>query len=720
MKFSRDISRRSVEPTMILRGVIFVIGVTMTLMTLYYAWRIPMSELRYSNLFLGLGLSLFYLVEAHKQLNPDDTADSPPVSESVDTTTESAQIAESVDAAADEPDTTEPVDARSTERDGSNKLTSLLGDRLPAFDGSYYRRVRSAYRRANPAICLALAVVAVIVTGYVELNFDRLLNEARMIGWTQTDLYVGIVIIALVTEATARAYGKTVGSVVVASILYATSFIGPNLPGLFRHTGMGWEQVSREGAIAFSGTYGFILNVGSTWVAIFIMFAGMAKVYGLMDFIIEASQEVRKVLESGVVHIAVIGSMAMGSITGSAAANTATTGSFTIPMMKDQGVRGDFAAAIEAVASSGGQMLPPVMGVAAFLMADILGVSYFVIIRAGIIPALIFYFSAMLATHLLVLRYGWTATETGQFDRSVLLKGIHFLAPLIVLIYTLVGMRLTPLGAGFYTILTLVATMYVRNIVVDGVSLSTVVHTTKQTILGLKQGAVEMAPLVGILASLGIVINMLTQTGLTQKISAQMISLSGGIFVILLLLAMITSILFGLGMPTPAAYILVVVLVAPAMIQYGVAEIATHMFVFYFAMLSAITPPVAISVAIGSKIAGSGFLRSCKQALRIGAPGFVIPFAFITNESLIYWSFPETLIACVLVFTSISALVVALTGFNGKTVISRPYQMGYLVLSVIGMMGPFPAQTAAVTIIAVLFANTYLRPIPNLQPVADD
>ncbi|WP_323173326.1 TRAP transporter fused permease subunit [Natrialba sp. PRR66] len=705
---------------MILRGVIFVIGVTMTLMTLYYAWRIPMSELRYSNLFLGLGLSLFYLVEAHKQLNPDDTADSPPVSESVDTTTESAQIAESVDAAADEPDTTEPVDARSTERDGSNKLTSLLGDRLPAFDGSYYRRVRSAYRRANPAICLALAVVAVIVTGYVELNFDRLLNEARMIGWTQTDLYVGIVIIALVTEATARAYGKTVGSVVVASILYATSFIGPNLPGLFRHTGMGWEQVSREGAIAFSGTYGFILNVGSTWVAIFIMFAGMAKVYGLMDFIIEASQEVRKVLESGVVHIAVIGSMAMGSITGSAAANTATTGSFTIPMMKDQGVRGDFAAAIEAVASSGGQMLPPVMGVAAFLMADILGVSYFVIIRAGIIPALIFYFSAMLATHLLVLRYGWTATETGQFDRSVLLKGIHFLAPLIVLIYTLVGMRLTPLGAGFYTILTLVATMYVRNIVVDGVSLSTVVHTTKQTILGLKQGAVEMAPLVGILASLGIVINMLTQTGLTQKISAQMISLSGGIFVILLLLAMITSILFGLGMPTPAAYILVVVLVAPAMIQYGVAEIATHMFVFYFAMLSAITPPVAISVAIGSKIAGSGFLRSCKQALRIGAPGFVIPFAFITNESLIYWSFPETLIACVLVFTSISALVVALTGFNGKTVISRPYQMGYLVLSVIGMMGPFPAQTAAVTIIAVLFANTYLRPIPNLQPVADD
>ncbi|THE65996.1 TRAP transporter fused permease subunit [Salinadaptatus halalkaliphilus] len=691
MSVSQDLSLSSVTPRAVLRSSIFVIGASMTLFTLYFAWQIPMDQLRYSNIFLGLGLTLFYLVEARKHLYPDK--DSPMPGAPDDTAT-----------ATDQP----------------TETSSAGGTRGSAVAGTYRQAVGAAYRRVNPAICLALAVLTIIATGYVEFHFDRLLHEARMVGWTQTDLVIGLIIVGLVTEATGRAYGKTIAAVVLGSVLYATSFIGPNLPGLFRHTGMDWQQISREGAISLTGTYGFILEVGATWVAIFIMFAGMAKVYGLMDFIIETSQEVLKVLESGVVHIAIISSMAMGSITGSAAANTATTGSFTIPMMKNQGIREDFAAAIESVASTGGQMLPPVMGVAAFIMADILGVSYFVIIQAGIIPALLFYFSVMVATHLLVLRHDWKATESGRFDRSVLLKGVHFLLPLAVLIYTLVVMRLTPLGAGFYTILTLVATMYVRNAIVDGVSVGTVLETTKQTLLGLRQGAVEMAPLVGILASLGVVINMLTQTGLTQKISAQMISLSGGVFVILLLLAMVASILFGLGMPTPAAYILVVVLVAPAMIQYGVAEISAHMFVFYFAMLSAITPPVAIAVAIGSKISGSGFLIACKQALRIGAPGFIIPFSFIANESLIYWTFPNTAIALVLVLTGIAALIMAMIGYNGRELLTRPKRLVFLVLALAAMVGPFAAQVGAVVLIGLLLANAYLRSTPEPHAVADD
>lgn len=688
MSVSQPLSPSSVTPRAVLRGSIFVIGASMTLFTLYFAWQIPMDQLRYSNIFLGLGLSLFYLVEARKHLYPD--VDSDPV-----------------------PDTTGDT---VTETDKS----SPIGGRFSAVARPYRKTVSAAYQRATPAICLALAILAVIATGYVEFHFDRLLHEARMVGWTQTDLLVGLLIIGLVTEATGRAYGKTIAAVVLGSVLYATTLVGTNMPGLFRHTGMDWQQISREGAISLTGTYGFIFEVGATWVAIFIMFAGMAKVYGLMDFIIETSQEVLKVLESGVVHIAIISSMVMGSITGSAAANTATTGSFTIPMMQNQGIRDDFAAAIESVASTGGQMLPPVMGVAAFLMADILGVSYLRIIQAGIVPALLFYFSVMVATHLLVIRHDWKATETGSFDRSVLLKGAHFAVPLAVLIYTLVIMRLTPLGAGFYTILSLVGTMYVRNAIVDGISIGTVLETTKQTLLGLRQGAVEMAPLVGILASLGVVINMLQQTGLTQKISAQMIGLSGGVFVILLLLAMIASILFGLGMPTPAAYILVVVLVAPAMIQYGVAEITSHMFVFYFAMLSAITPPVAIAVAIGSQISGSGFLIACKQALRIGAPGFIIPFSFVANESLIYWSFPNTVISLVLVLAGIVALIVAMVGFNGKEVLSRPKQGVYLVLALVAMVAPTAAQVGAVVLIGLLLASVHLRSTPKLQPVADD
>ncbi|MFB1062716.1 TRAP transporter permease [Natrinema sp. H-ect4] len=638
-----------------LNSAIYGIGVLLTLFTIYYAYEYPMSRLRYSNIFLGAGLTLFYLLQIRSTVS-NETGSS----------------------------------TRSTDDGETQSWVTVPSS------------VRSLVQRLNPFVYGLLALASVFAAGYVEFHFTRLQEEASILGWTQLDLIVGGLIIYLVIDATWRAYGKSIGLVVVSSVFYA--FAGPWFPGIFRHTGMSWEQISREGAIGLSGAYGFIFGVGTTWVAIFIMFAGMAKAYGLMDFITQISREVRKVFHSGVVHVAVLGSMAMGSITGSAAANTATTGSFTIPMMKDQGVRPDYAAAIESVASSGGQMMPPVMGVAAFLMADILGVSYLTVIRAGLIPALLFYFSVLVAVHLVILRFGWTVPERGTFDRSVIAEGIHFSVPLFVLIYTLVVLELTPLGAGLYTIISLVVTMYLRNFVVDGLESGTAVATTKQTIDGFRQGAVDMAPLVGMLASLGVVLGLVNQTGLSQKISTQMLDLAAGIFILLLVLSMVTSVLFGLGMPTPAAYILVVILVAPSMVSFGVDQLTAHMFVFYFAMLSAITPPVAVAVAIGSQISGASFTAACKQALRIGAPGFVIPYSFIANQSLISWSFPETIVAVVFVFTGVVALSVATIGYDGGERIGLPRRAIYLVLSALAIAGPLVVQIAATAGILSLLA----------------
>nr|WP_255291498.1 TRAP transporter fused permease subunit [Natrinema sp. CBA1119] len=638
-----------------LSSAIYGIGVLLTLFTIYYAYEYPMSRLRYSNIFLGTGLTLFYLLQIRSTVS-NETGSS----------------------------------ARSTDDGETQSWVTVPSS------------VRSLVQRLNPFVYGLLALASVFAAGYVEFHFTRLQEEASILGWTQLDLIVGGLIIYLVIDATWRAYGKSIGLVVVSSVFYA--FAGPWFPGIFRHTGMSWEQISREGAIGLSGAYGFIFGVGTTWVAIFIMFAGMAKAYGLMDFITQISREVRKVFHSGVVHVAVLGSMAMGSITGSAAANTATTGSFTIPMMKDQGVRPDYAAAIESVASSGGQMMPPVMGVAAFLMADILGVSYLTVIQAGLIPALLFYFSVLVAVHLVILRFGWTVPERGTFDRSVIAEGIHFSVPLFVLIYTLVVLELTPLGAGLYTIISLVVTMYLRNFVVDGLESGTAVATTKQTIDGFRQGAVDMAPLVGMLASLGVVLGLVNQTGLSQKISTQMLDLAAGIFILLLVLSMVTSVLFGLGMPTPAAYILVVILVAPSMVSFGVDQLTAHMFVFYFAMLSAITPPVAVAVAIGSQISGASFTAACKQALRIGAPGFVIPYSFIANQSLISWSFPETIVAVVFVFTGVVALSVATIGYDGGERIGLPRRAIYLVLSALAIAGPLVVQIAATAGILSLLA----------------
>lgn len=648
-----------------LNSAIYGIGVLLTLFTIYYAYEYPMSRLRYSNIFLGAGLSLFYLLQIRSTIS-NETGPS----------------------------------ALSTDDGETQSWVTVPSS------------VRSLIQRVIPFVYGLLALASVFAAGYVEYHFTRLQEEASILGWTQLDLIVGGLIIYLVIDATWRAYGKSIGLVVLSSVFYA--FAGPWFPGIFRHTGMSWEQISREGAIGLSGAYGFIFGVGTTWVAIFIMFAGMAKAYGLMDFITQISREVRKVFHSGVVHVAVLGSMAMGSITGSAAANTATTGSFTIPMMKDQGVRSDYAAAIESVASSGGQMMPPVMGVAAFLMADILGVSYLTVIQAGLIPALLFYFSVLVAVHLVILRFGWTVPEQGAFDRSVIAEGIHFSVPLFVLIYTLVVLELTPLGAGLYTIISLVVTMYIRNFIVDGLESGTAVTTTRQTIDGFKQGAVDMAPLVGMLASLGVVLGLVNQTGLSQKISTQMLDLAAGIFILLLVLSMVTSVLFGLGMPTPAAYILVVILVAPSMVSFGVDQLTAHMFVFYFAMLSAITPPVAVAVAIGSQISGASFTAACKQALRIGAPGFVIPYSFIANQSLISWSFPETIVAVVFVFTGVVALSVATIGYDGGERIALPRRAIYLVLSALAIAGPFVVQivaTAGILSLLVVANSTVSRSV---------
>jgi TRAP transporter 4TM/12TM fusion protein len=629
-------TKTTVTRERVLTGLIYVIGVALTAYTLFYAFERPFVRVRHSNLFLGAGVALFYLYETKKHVFG-----------------------------------TQDVEA--------------YRDRDVEYGGSVTGRIQSVIGPYDGYVTLVSAALAVAVAAYIELNFQRLQFDAPVMGYSQVDYVVGALIVAIVADATRRAYGFAITSVVFAAIGYAMA--GPWLPGFLGHTGMSWQDVARFGAVGLSGTYGFILGVGTTWVAVFIMFAGMAKTFGALDYILDVGTEIGNRLRSGVVQVAVISSMAMGSITGSAAANTATTGSFTIPMMKRQGVREDFAAAIESVASSGGQMMPPVMGVAAFIMADILQVPYVRIIQAGLLPALLFYFSVGIAVQFVVLKFGWTTKRERSFDRSVLRDGAHFAVPLAVLVYTLVVLRLTPLSAGLYTTVTMVATMFVRNLLLDP-SVDTAVDTTKETLRGFRDGAVDMAPLVGVLAAMGVIISMLTQTGLAQKISIRMVGLAGGVLVAVLLMAMVLSILFGLGMPTPAAYILVVILVAPGIIQVGVPEITAHLFVFYFAMLSAITPPVAVAVAVGSRIADADFLQTGKQALRIGAPGFFIPFAFVTNRSLIFWSFPATLLHAGIVLVGVVTLVASTTGYDGKNDLGIGHRAAYLAISLVALYAP--------------------------------
>ncbi|MDS0478612.1 TRAP transporter fused permease subunit [Natrinema sp. 1APR25-10V2] len=717
--------RPSIEQLLV--AVITAMGIALTTGTLYFAYVRPIVRIKFAVLFFGVGICLYYLSQSLALIeNPTDAS------------------------------------ARS-------RMTDWMSDRQFGL-----------IRRIDAVVCVVSAVAGLAAGYYTYSNYMRLSQDAIVFGFNNTDLYVGLVVIALTIDATRRAYGWSISLVALASVLYA--LYGESMPGFLAHPGFSLTDIVTFGAMRISGAFSFIMEVGATWVAVFIMFAGLARAYGALDFILGLGEKLGNNLRSGVVHIAVISSMAMGSITGSAAANTATTGSFTIPMMKRQGVRKDYAAAIESVASSGGQIMPPVMGVAAFLMADIIGVSYVRIIQAALIPAVLFYFSAGIAVQFAVLRFGWTtervneggilgslfsletmtsvfyfalagagfyflrmegalvlvtAAATGltlavvrllqavaatsgesvtdEFFGAVrsFFGGAHFGIPMGVLLVTLVVQRLSPMAAGLYTILALVGTMIVRDQALvlgravrgsdetDGESsadersssypeeaVRKFALTGYTTLKGFKDGALDMTPLVGVLAAMGVIISMFTQTGLTSEISVRMVSLGGGVLLVVLILAMITSILFGLGMPTPAAYILVATLLTAPLQDLGVAEITAHLFVFYFAMLSAITPPVAVAVAVGSRIADSGFMSAAKQALRIGAAGFLIPFALVANDSLVNWSLTATPIATFAVFVGVVALTAVTIGYDGWNVLSLPRRFVYLVLSFTAMYAP--------------------------------
>lgn len=523
-------------------------------------------------------------------------------------------------------------------------------------------------------LSVVLLVGTVGATTYVHLNFWRWLREARTnLIYTDLDLLIGLVIILITIHATWRAYGKLLGLVSIGAMFYG--FAGPLFPGIFYHGGLSIERLIYINSVALNGVYGFILGVSSTWVAIFILFAGIIEAYGGMQYVIDLGKNIGSRFSSGVVQIAVIASMLMGSITGSSAANVATTGSFTIPLMREEGIEGKFAGAIESIASTGGQILPPVMGSAAFLMADILGVSFFDIMRSAILPALLFYITVAFIVHLAALKNGWaTKSDALSAERldddaeetsvlRTLVDTLPYTGPLVVLIITLVILRYNPFAAGMYAILSVVGLGLVRDVIL-GNGMATVKVWWRRTVEGAKLGTVNMAPLTAVLASLGIVIRIITQTGFTQRFSIQMISLAGGVFLLVLLLAMVASIIFGMGMPTPAAYVVVAILTAPGLVRLGIAPITAHMFVFYFALLSTITPPVALSCAVGAGIAEAKFWDTARETLRLGVFAFVVPYVFVMNPELIYWNGLQTASTFFMAVVGLKALGVGLVGYD--------------------------------------------------------
>ncbi|WP_178915893.1 TRAP transporter fused permease subunit [Natronomonas gomsonensis] len=552
---------------------------------------------------------------------------------------------------------------------------------------------------------------------YLWMNYERLAIFSIGV-YSNVDFYVGILLLLLIIDQSRRAFGNILPAVGVVGIIYALA--GPYFPSILRHGGIGFRRLVTSQTVEFAGVYDTLVQVAATYIVIFIIFAAFLEAYGAMDYFVRIGAKVGSYVKSGITQTAVVTSVAMGSVNGSAAANAATTGAFTIPLMKDQGISNETAAAIESVSSSGGQIMPPIMGAAAFVMAEITGTSYLHIITIGLLPALLFYGTIAVAVHMITLKEGAGLTnledvgsgseedEPEDEDRTIedismgtasapsdvsvlaeasqasflssLIKGMYLWIPVSILVYTLVVLQYDPVYAGFFSTLAIFPVALAQGLYFEDDKKNAVRNFVENTIEGCRLGISNAAPITMAVAVIAIFVGVLNQTGFTQTLAQSLISLSGGELALLLFFAMFAAILFGLGMPTVAAYIVAVLLIAPALVNLGIRLETAHFFVFYFAILSAITPPVAIACIITAEISKGNFWRVAGKSLILGMPLFLLPYVFVINDAIMYWSFPETAMLFPVLFLGMVCLSIASINYlNGD--LSWPFRIG------IGLVG---------------------------------
>ena len=472
-------------------------------------------------------------------------------------------------------------------------------------------------------IDLVFAILGAATPAYIVINYHELILRAALP--TATDVVIGTLGIILVIEAARRVVGIPMVCVVLFFIVYA--FAGPYMPGLLAHRGLTIEYFVSHVYFTTEGIFGIPLGVSSTFIFLFILFGAYLEGTGLGKFFIDIANSIAGWASGGPAKVAVLSSGLMGTVSGSSVANVVGTGSLTIPMMKKLGYHKNFAGAVEAASSTGGQLMPPLMGAAAFLMAEFVGVPYVDIVQAALIPALLYFIGVWLGVHFEAKRnnlQGLPRSELPKFGELIRTRG-HLAIPLIVIVWLLVS-GYTPMRAALVAI--------ILSIVVSSLKKSTRMSPV-EIVKGLETGARNVLGVLVACAAAGIIIGVVTKTGVGLKLASTLLDLSGGMILPSMFLTMITAIILGMGVPTTANYVITSTIAAPALIQMGVPILAAHMFVFYFGIIADVTPPVALAAYAGSGIAGGNALKTGINASKLAIAAFIIPYMFVLSPELL-------------------------------------------------------------------------------------
>lgn len=546
-----------------------------------------------------------------------------------------------------------------------------------------------------------LAALSAVCLGYAIIFAPQIVvRPPWTLDATPLEMFVAFGTVVVALEITRRSLGMLITALCVVFIVYA--FVGPYLRFLdwlrpLAHGGVSISEFVDQMYFSFEGIFGVALGVSAEYIFLFVMFGAVLQVAGGGDFFITITRALTGTSRGGPAKMAVIASGLMGMMSGSSVANVATTGSLTIPMMKNLGYPKRFAGAVEAIASTGGQVTPPIMGAAAFLMAAILGIDYVEVVAGAMFPAVLFFSALLIAVHMAALKNNLAPlprAEAGS-TRQALSEGWTFMIPVVVLVVMMLQ-GYTPSYAAFWGVLAAMATPYLRRATFIGPA---------RFVAGIRTGVEGAVVVAAACASAGIIVGIVQISGLGFRFSSLVTSFAGGSLDAALVLAMFASFIFGMGMPTTAAYIVQATLVAPALTKLGADPLAAHLFVFYFAVLGQITPPLAVAAYAAAPIAGEKASRVGWTALAIGGPIYVIPFLFVSNTELLDPSLSAGFFYTVArSFVALAAMSTMVVGWLGGGLLPWPARGALLLVAVLMVYPGITTTLAGAGILAAIYA----------------
>jgi len=486
--------------------------------------------------------------------------------------------------------------------------------------------LRAFMKDENPvqkAVDLLFIAFGVSSTGYVlyiQPTYDMRGGITYPI-----DVFFGILLIATLIYATYKTVGPSLSIVSMCFIAYA--FLGRWMPAVLQHSGFKLSRFIHLIVYSPEGIFGVALNASANYIVLFIILGAVFNVCGVGDYFTSLAMAAFGKMTGGPAKVAVIASGLFGSISGSSIANVISTGTFTIPMMKKCGFEPEEAGAVEAASSTGGQIMPPIMGSAAFLVAEILQVPYFQIVKSAFIPAILYFGAVLMSVDLYARRRNIKGVDASQLpDLHTMLERVYLFFPLIALIVFIGPLHMTVTKGGVYTlILTLIITSFSKE---NRINLKKV----EKVAISSADGTIPVAVACAVV---GIVIGTVTGSGLGYRLSTLLVSISGGKIIVLLVLTMLTSIILGMGLPTSACYLVLATLVAPALIQLNVVAMGAHLFILYFGVISSITPPVALTAFAAAGLARCNPNKCGWRAFQLALSGFILPFMFVFNPTLL-------------------------------------------------------------------------------------